>query len=153
MVRSLLLGVVLLVAGCASTAATTTLPTQPTETSVTSSHPQVQTTTTTGPEIRPSTTTMPATTSSTTGAPAVTELEVVVADGEVIELGASLDEDVRITVYSEVADEVHLHGYDIHADVGPGEPGIIEFVASIPGIFELELENAGTLVAELRVDP
>ncbi|MDF1597012.1 MAG: hypothetical protein P1T08_13110 [Acidimicrobiia bacterium] len=96
------------------------------------------------------TTTFPAT---TTTLPGVTVLEVVVAEGEVAELSATLDEELRIIVYADEVDEVHLHTYDIQVAVGPGAPAVIEFVASIPGIFEIEFEKAGSLIAELRVDP
>jgi hypothetical protein len=80
-------------------------------------------------------------------------LEVVVLDGVVAELEVTLDDFVRLTISADVSDEAHLHGYDLHADVAPGVPGVLEFTASIPGVFEIEFEGAGTLVAELRVEP
>ena len=97
--------------------------------------------------------TEPPPTTTTTVESGVNALEFVVADGEVADLRAVLGEEVRITVHSDQTDEAHLHGYDIHADVGPGSPGVIEFVAAIPGIFEIEFESNGSLIAELRVDP
>jgi len=51
----------------------------------------------------------------------------------------------------EVADEVHVHGYDMTVDVTPGAEETLEFPADIPGIFEVELEDAGTLLFELEV--
>jgi len=102
-------------------------------------------------EVPPSTEPPPTTT--TTAEPGINALEFVVADGEVADLRAVLGEEVRITIHSDQTDEAHLHGYDIHADVGPGSPGVIEFVAAIPGIFEIEFESNGSLIAELRVDP
>lgn len=110
------------------------------------------TTSTTVIEDTPSSTEPPPTT-TTTVEPGVNALEFVVADGEVADLRAVLGEEVRIIIHSDRADEVHLHGYDIHADVGPDSPGVIEFVADIPGIFEIEFEIDGSLIAELRVDP
>jgi hypothetical protein len=97
--------------------------------------------------------TEPPTTTTTTVEPGINALEFVVADGEVADLRAVLGEEVRITIHSDRADEAHLHGYDLHADVGPDSPGVIEFVAAIPGIFEIEFESSGSLIAELRVDP
>ena len=60
---------------------------------------------------------------------------------------------VVITVTSDVADEVHLHGYDLSADVAPGAPAVIRFTADVPGRFEVELENSGVQIAELEVRP
>jgi len=64
-----------------------------------------------------------------------------------------LDSNVVVTVTSDVADEVHLHGYDLSADVAPGAPATIRFEADAPGRFELELENTGVQIAELEVRP
>ena len=60
---------------------------------------------------------------------------------------------VVIRVTSDVADHVHLHGYDLMADVGPGRPATIRFTATAPGRFELELEDRGLEFAELEVRP
>jgi FtsP/CotA-like multicopper oxidase with cupredoxin domain len=60
---------------------------------------------------------------------------------------------VRIAVISDQAEEAHLHGYDLSRDIGPGKVGRYRFKADIDGIFELELENAGVQIAELRLEP
>jgi len=60
---------------------------------------------------------------------------------------------VVIVVRTELSDEVHLHGYDLMADVGPGQPATIRFTATAPGRFELELEDRGLEFAELEVRP
>ena len=60
---------------------------------------------------------------------------------------------VAIVVRTELTDHVHLHGYDLMADVGPGRPGRIEFTANAAGIFEIELEDRGLPIAELEVRP
>jgi hypothetical protein len=65
-----------------------------------------------------------------------------------------LDERVELTVRSEVADHVHVHGYDLVADVGPGlPPARIRFRATTPGSFEVELEDRGQPFLEIRVRP
>jgi hypothetical protein len=61
--------------------------------------------------------------------------------------------DVVLVVRSELADHVHLHGYDLMADVGPGQPARIEFTADAPGLFEIELEDRHLLLANLEVRP
>ena len=60
---------------------------------------------------------------------------------------------VVIVVRSELSDHVHLHGYDLIADVGPGQPATIRFTANSPGRFEIELEDRGLEIAELEVRP
>ena len=58
-----------------------------------------------------------------------------------------------LTVTSDVADEIHVHGYDIARPVSPGRPTRIRFVATTTGRFEIELEERHVLVAELEVRP
>jgi heme/copper-type cytochrome/quinol oxidase subunit 2 len=60
---------------------------------------------------------------------------------------------VRFVVRSDVADEVHVHGYDLMRDVAPGQPAQISFRATIPGRFEVELEDRGLAIAQLEVRP
>ena len=56
-----------------------------------------------------------------------------------------------LTVRADVTDEVHLHGYDLFADVAPGQRARITFTADEVGEFEAELEDLGIPVAELTV--
>jgi heme/copper-type cytochrome/quinol oxidase subunit 2 len=56
-------------------------------------------------------------------------------------------------VISDTADEVHVHGYDLKQDVPAGGETQLEFEATIEGRFEVELENAGTQIANLDVTP
>ncbi len=60
---------------------------------------------------------------------------------------------VVLVVFSDVADEVHLHGYDISRDVSAGGTVRIQFTANVPGRFEVELEERGIQVADLTVEP
>lgn len=60
---------------------------------------------------------------------------------------------VEIVVDADVSDEIHLHGYDLSADVAPGAPARLKFRATIPGRFEVELEERGRQIAELEVEP
>ena len=115
----------------------------------------------------PETTTEDATTEETTTeeAPTTTQAEptgpqrvvVVVRNGQPaggvkhaeIEQGSQ----VLFIVRSDVSDHVHLHGYDLLADVAPGLPARIRFRATQPGVFEAELEDRVVLIAELEVRP
>jgi hypothetical protein len=88
--------------------------------------------------------------------PAPTVFEVTVAGGAVEGVGnreVPRGTDVLIRVVADVADEIHVHGYDLHAEVGPGAPGEVRFVADAPGVFEVELEGAGLLLLSLTVTP
>jgi len=60
---------------------------------------------------------------------------------------------IVFVVRSDVADEVHFHGYDIAKDVKAG--GSVRFTtkAKIDGRFEVELEDRGTQIAEVEVTP
>ena len=58
---------------------------------------------------------------------------------------------VKIVVTSDVADEVHLHGYDKEVELRPGKPGSVEFTADQPGLYEVETHESGTLLFQLLV--
>jgi hypothetical protein len=58
---------------------------------------------------------------------------------------------VVFTVHSDVADEVHLHGYDLHTDVKAGGTATIRFKADIAGVFIAELEHRKLQILELTV--
>ena len=58
-----------------------------------------------------------------------------------------------LKVNSDTADEIHVHGYDLKKDVAKGGSVTFSFKATIDGRFEVELENAGTQIANLEVQP
>ena len=60
---------------------------------------------------------------------------------------------VRFVIRTNVGTEVHLHGYDIDRVPKAGKPTVIQFVAKIPGRFELELHHPDALLAQLTVRP
>jgi len=62
-------------------------------------------------------------------------------------------EQVRFIVNSDVADEIHVHGYDFHKDVKAGGSVSFSFPAKIEGVFVIELENLGEQIAQLTVEP
>ncbi len=62
-----------------------------------------------------------------------------------------LGEKVRLRVASDVADEVHVHTYDLRADVVPKEVTEVEVTAAIPGRHEVELERSSKLLLTLEV--
>ncbi len=82
---------------------------------------------------------------------------IVVKNGEPVggvqDLDYKAGERVRFTIDSDVADEVHVHGYDLTKDVAAGGSVSFSFSAEIEGIFEVELEEHKEQIAELRVNP
>ena len=97
------------------------------------------------------------TTTTTTEAEKPTEVKVVVVDGApqggIVRATVNKDDQVVLVVTSDVADEIHLHGYDKAKDVAAGGTIRIPFKATIPGRFEAELESRGVQIAEISVEP
>jgi heme/copper-type cytochrome/quinol oxidase subunit 2 len=97
---------------------------------------------------------------STPTAPQVTRIQTKggVLVGEPKDIRVAKNEVVNIVVSSDVPDEIHLHGYDIEKEAGPGKPARFHFKADVEGAFELEshaAEDAGKepLLAHLLVGP
>lgn len=105
------------------------------------------TSTTTG-----STTTEP---KSTTTTPSVTRVRAAALKpvGGIKEISVKKGDTVRFVVTSDQPENVHLHGYDVEKPVGPGRPASFTFTATIEGIFEAELEEAGVQLVKLTVEP
>ena len=86
-----------------------------------------------------------------------TEVRIAVVDGQpqggIVRESVDKDEPVVVLVKSDVADEIHLHGYDLSRDVAAGGTARLPFVADLPGRFEVELEGSGVQIAELTVEP
>jgi len=102
-----------------------------------------------------STPTTTSTATSTPAEPAVRTINVVNGqpEGGIKTISYDKGDQVRLKVSSDVADEIHVHGYDLMKDVEKGGSVEFSFAASIEGRFEIELENAGTQIANLEVDP
>ena len=60
---------------------------------------------------------------------------------------------VKFHVTSDTADEIHVHGYDVHKDVAKGGTVTFDFPAKIEGRFVVELEAKGEQIAQLDVTP
>jgi hypothetical protein len=73
--------------------------------------------------------------------------------GGVQELEFTTGEEVRFEVVSDIAEHVHVHGYDVIQDVEPGKPVVFAFPADTDGVFEVELEDSATPIAELTINP
>jgi hypothetical protein len=135
-----LLAVSALIAACGddddgTDSATTTTTEQPTEVTVDDSQ------TTTAPTTAP--------------APDAVPIDLTVRGGALVgeptRVQVPVGESGIITVDADSEIEIHFHGYDLFAEAGPGSPGVIDFEASIPGVFEVEIEGSGVLLAEIEV--
>ncbi len=98
----------------------------------------------------------PASTDDSSAAdPSAMVIEATVSGGKVtvaedrFEVAKGTDVVIRVT--DDVEEPIHLHGYDIEVDAAPGKPAEIAFTADIPGVFEVELEDSGTLLFEIEV--
>jgi hypothetical protein len=106
------------------------------------------------------TSTTPNTKTSTTQskkktAPSFTQIRVVGGKpvGGITRITVHKGDPVRFTVSSDVADEIHVHGYDFMKDVPAGGRVRFNFPATISGSFIVELEGLKEQIASLKVEP
>jgi hypothetical protein len=99
--------------------------------------------------------TAPATTTAKPTVPAAPVVTVVDAKpkGGIQRLTFIKGDTIRFLVRSDTADEIHFHGYDVHKDVKAGGTVAFSVPATIEGRFVVELEDHGTQIAEVEVDP
>jgi heme/copper-type cytochrome/quinol oxidase subunit 2 len=102
------------------------------------------------PEASPGTEETP--TATPTPTPTPKPQPPLLTGGKVTELEFTEGDTVRFRVRSDTPDHVHVHGYDLMKDVVPGKTTTMSFKATITGIFEIEFEDAGEQIGELRVD-
>ena len=123
----------------------------------TSTATTTETTTSTAETTTEHTTTTTTTTTETTPPPATpTVIRVTVVDGApkggIVREAVEKGDKVVLVVTSDVADEIHLHGYDVSRDVAAGGTVRLPFKATIPGRFEVELEDRGVQIADITVN-
>lgn len=75
------------------------------------------------------------------------------AQGGIAQLHYKRGQTVDLTIDSDTADEIHIHGYDLHKDVARGGSAHFSFPASITGVFVIELEKRAQQIASLQVTP
>jgi hypothetical protein len=86
--------------------------------------------------------------------PAATVVVATVKDKKVDaptrSVSVKLGTKVRVAITTDVADEVHVHTYDLREEVAAGCTSAIDFTANIPGTVEVELEKAHVHVLEIK---
>lgn len=106
--------------------------------------------------------TTPATTpgggTATTAKPAAPAIPVVTikngkAVGGVKSITVKQGDRVRFKVVSDKAYEIHLHGFDIAKDVKAGGSVSYDVKTQAPGLYEFEIEDTGTKIGQVKVEP
>ncbi|MBV9032144.1 MAG: hypothetical protein JO364_17935 [Pseudonocardiales bacterium] len=88
-------------------------------------------------------------------APTVRTISITVrggkASGETGQVMVPLGTPLVVSVSSDVADEIHVQGYDRKARVPAGTTASVTFTANAPGVFEVELASSKLALLQLRV--
>ena len=97
-------------------------------------------------------------TGGSTKKPAPPEVPTItIKDGKPVggeqEIEVDKGDTIQFKVKSDADHEIHMHGYDIAKDVEAGGTVSYNVPADIDGIFEIEIEDLGEQIAELRVNP
>ena len=95
---------------------------------------------------------------STTAAPPQPSIPVVqVKDGKAVggatTISVKSGDRARFKVTSDEAHEIHLHGFDVAKDVPAGGSVRFDVKADAPGIYEVEIEDTGTKIGQVKVEP
>jgi hypothetical protein len=93
------------------------------------------------------------TTTSAAPAPKVIVVRGEKPVGGVQDINVKKGDQVRFTVQSDSAQEIHVHGYDFHKNVAKNGSVSFSFPAKIDGGFVIELEKPGVQIASLKVQP
>ena len=83
--------------------------------------------------------------------------ELIVSKGKLVS-GPSViqvreGDDVQLQITSDSADELHMHGYDLHLSLKPNTPATLAFKAEHSGRFDFELHHAHAELGTLEVQP
>ena len=81
--------------------------------------------------------------------------DVSIEDGEMSSEKISVGEGDRVTLSIEADErlEVHVHGYDVEREVGPGRAAELSFEADLTGRFEIEDHETERGLGALQVRP
>ncbi|MGW7680561.1 cupredoxin domain-containing protein [Kribbella sp. NPDC054772] len=82
--------------------------------------------------------------------------EVTIKGGKISATGgtvvkAKAGQTVRVVATSDVADSLHVHGYDKTLELTPGKTVSLQFTADVKGSFEVETHESGKLAFRLQV--
>lgn len=100
----------------------------------------------------PGTTSGAATTTAQAKVPVVTVKDGKAVGGEQT-ISAKSGERARFEVTSDADHEIHLHGFDVAKEVKAGRSVAFDVKADAPGIYEFEIEDTGTKIGQVKVEP
>lgn len=148
----------LLLAGCTSPETTTdgTTPSSTPSATAAPSTPPAGPTTTLTPSPETSASTAPTPNATITPPPAAdVTVQVVLRDGKITPNGDNVrvqdGQRVQISLDSDAAESIHVHGYDKTVEVKPGGTDEVTFLADQKGVFEVETHETAKLVVKLIV--
>lgn len=94
-------------------------------------------------------------TSAPSPLPGEPHVEIAIAGGQVSPPSGWLElrkgQTITITITSDVADEVHVHGYDLKAALTPGKPVTLRFEVNMTGVFQVETHESKLVLTQLAV--
>lgn len=73
------------------------------------------------------------------------------ATGDTGRVTVPLGTPVTLSVTSDVADEIHVRGYDRKAKIPAGGTASVNFTTNAPGVFDVELEESKLQLLQLQV--
>jgi len=89
--------------------------------------------------------------------PAATVVDLAIANGKLVSgptvIQVKQKDRVIFHVKSDSADEIHLHGYNLHLLLRPGESATLDFIADKTGRFTYELHHADVELGALEIYP
>ena len=68
-------------------------------------------------------------------------------------LSVNKGDSVTLSILCDEDEELHLHGYDVSADLTANVPATLTFIASTSGRFPFELEHSKTELGAVEVNP
>ena len=63
----------------------------------------------------------------------------------------AVGETMTLTVTSDHADELHVHGFDIEKSLTPGTPVSVELTGESPGVYEVETHEPSLRLLKIAV--
>ena len=83
--------------------------------------------------------------------------EINIRNGKAVSGSALLKahegDEIILKIVSDRSDELHLHGYDLHANLVPGETTTLAFTATRTGHFGMEMHRSHAELGALEVYP
>ena len=70
---------------------------------------------------------------------------------QAMRIQGQVGKEVKFLVYTNIADELHVHGIDQTIDLPANETTLVTIATPQPGVFEMELHDAGIELGQIEV--